>query len=268
MKRGLFVLVLAALAGLALGQGAMVRVAHLSPDAPPVDFCVRAAGATSFTGPVLASLGVTAGVAFQQVTRYLALDPAAYTVRLVAPNAADCATALGGLPDTTLPALSAGARVTVGAVGLLTASGATGFRLTPFVEDNTAAPTGQARLRFVHASPGTPNVDLGIPGMGTEFTTVFANAAYPSAATAINLAPVANATVAARPAGVPSSDYPLVVRGVNLPAGSRTTLFAVGALNDDQTPLGALACDDNAAPAGAFTPCATLPSRKIGRAHV
>ena len=37
MKRGLFVLVLAALAGLALGQGAMVRVAHLSPDAPAVD---------------------------------------------------------------------------------------------------------------------------------------------------------------------------------------------------------------------------------------
>ena len=42
MKRGLFVLVLAALAGLALGQGAMVRVAHLSPDAPAVDEIGRA----------------------------------------------------------------------------------------------------------------------------------------------------------------------------------------------------------------------------------
>ena len=48
MKRGLFVLVLAALAGLALGQGAMVRVAHLSPDAPAVDVLVN--GAVAFPG--------------------------------------------------------------------------------------------------------------------------------------------------------------------------------------------------------------------------
>ena len=48
MKRGLFVLVLAALAGLALGQGAMVRVAHLSPDAPAVDVLVN--GQRAITG--------------------------------------------------------------------------------------------------------------------------------------------------------------------------------------------------------------------------
>ena len=57
MKRGLFVLVLAALAGLALGQGAMVRVAHLSPDAPAVDVLVN--GQRAITG-----------LAFKEVTPF------------------------------------------------------------------------------------------------------------------------------------------------------------------------------------------------------
>jgi hypothetical protein len=242
------------------GPRVNVRVAHLSPDAPPVDFCLRAEGG-AFTGPVLRSLGVTPGLAFEQVTRYLPLDAATYTVRLVAPGSTDCATSLGGLPDTTLPALAGGARVTVGAIGLLSGTGASAFRLAPIVDDDVAAPAGQARLRFVHTSPGTPNVDVGIPGAGTAFTTVFGNVAYPTAAAHINVAPLSNVTLAARVAGVATSAYPLVVRGVNAPAGSRLTVFAVGALNDDQTPLEALVCDDGAAPAGALTPCTALPAR-------
>jgi len=246
-----------------------VRVAHLSPDAPPVDFCLRPEGSTTFTGPVLRSLGVAAGVAFNQVTRYLTIDAGTYTVRLVAPGSADCATSLGGLPDTALPALAGGARATVAAVGLLSGAGATAFRLTPFIDDATPAAAGQARVRFVHTSPGTPNVDLGIPGTGTAFTTVFGNVAYPTATAAINVAPLTNATLAARVAGVPTNNYPLILRGVNLAANSRTTVFAVGALNDDQTPLSALACDENAAPAGALTPCVVLPSRIFVRvAHL
>ncbi|MFO0606999.1 MAG: DUF4397 domain-containing protein [Polyangiales bacterium] len=243
------------------GPQVNVRVAHLSPDAPPVDFCLRAAGAAAFTGPVLGSLGVAGGLAYGQVTRYLPLDAAAYTVRLVAPGSADCATALGGLPDTALPALTGGVRATVGALGLLSGSGATAFRLAPFVDDATPAPAAQARVRFVHASPGTPNVDVGVPGAGTAFTTVFGDVAYGAAAAAINVAPLAGATLAARPAGAATAAYPLTLRGVNLPAGSRTTVFAVGALNDDQTPLAALVCDENAPAAGALTPCVGLPPR-------
>jgi hypothetical protein len=246
-----------------------VRVAHLSPDAPPVDFCLRAEGATGFTGPVLRSLSVAGGLAYQQVTRYLTIDAAAYTVRLVAPGSADCATSLGGLPDTVLPALAGGTRATIGAVGLLSGTGATSFRLTAFIDDATAAATGQARLRFIHTSPGTPNVDLGIPGVGTGFTTVFGNVAYPTATGAINVAPLTAATLAARVAGTPTTNYPLTLRRVDFPAGSRSTVFAIGALNDDQTPLSALVCDENAAPTGALTPCTVLPSRIFVRvAHL
>ncbi len=36
---------------------ARVRVAHLSPGAPAVDFCVAPAGSGEFAGPVLANAG-------------------------------------------------------------------------------------------------------------------------------------------------------------------------------------------------------------------
>lgn len=248
-----------------------VRVAHLSPDAPPVDFCVRNAGAASFTGPVLRSLSVGAGLAYTQVTRYLALDAGAYTVRLVAPGSTDCNAALGGLPDVTLPALAGRARATIGAVGLLAGSGATSFRLTAFVEDDTAAPTGQVRARFVHTSPGTPAVDVGIPGAGTAFTALFPNVAYPTASAYVNAPPLNAASIAARVAGTPTAAgaYPLQLDGVTAPAGTRLTVFAVGELDNDQTPLAALVCNDGAAPAGALTPCSLLPERAFVRvAHL
>ena len=70
MKRGLFVLVMAALAGLALGQGAMVRVAHLSPDAPAVDVLVN--GQRAITG-----------LAFKEVTHYIPLPAAKVRVQVV-----------------------------------------------------------------------------------------------------------------------------------------------------------------------------------------
>jgi hypothetical protein len=50
------------------GPSARVRVAHLSPDAPAVDFCLAAAGSGEFTGPVLAGAGAAAGLSYTKVT--------------------------------------------------------------------------------------------------------------------------------------------------------------------------------------------------------
>ncbi len=245
-----------------------VRVAHLSPGAPAVDVCLRPASATAWTGvtPTLAGLGVTAGLSYSQVTSYLTVPAGAYTVRIVAPGSANCDTALAGLPDTTLPALAAGTRATVGAVGLLGEMGATAFRLNPYVEDEPAA-TGSLKVRFVHASPGTPAVDLGIPGMGTEFTAVFGNVAFPNAGspnftstTALN-----NISLAARVAGTPTAVgmYPLQIDGVSVPLGATVTAFAIGRLGNSETPLSALVCTDGAAAMGnpALTACAVLTNR-------
>src|SRR5262245_22956881 len=88
---------------------ARIRVAHLSPDAPAVDFCIAKAGSGNFAGPVLAGDGGLAGISFGKVTKYFDVGPAQYDVRLVAPASANCASSLGGLPDfTNLPELSDG----------------------------------------------------------------------------------------------------------------------------------------------------------------
>jgi len=246
-----------------------VRVAHLSPNAPAVDFCLRAASATAFSGrPTLAGLSIAAGLRYTQVTQYLEVPAGQYVARIVAPGAANCDTALGGLADVTLPALPAGTVATVAATGLLGATGSEpAFALTPFVDDATAPPMGQAKIRFVHTAPGVPSVDVGALA-GDTFTGIFNNVAYGTALMAnrgyINTPPLSGATLAARPAGmaIPTrAGYPLVLDGVSVPAAANITVFAIGRLGNDQTPLSALVCNDGAAPAMGLSSCAVLPPR-------
>lgn len=245
------------------GQGSIhVRVAHLSPNAPAVDFCLARPG-ESFTGPVLEGLSVAGGLAYSEVTRYLALDAGQYTARLVAPDATDCATSLAGLPDYPLPNLPEGTYATVAAVGMVGATDDTAFTLKPFVDESTVA-ADQAALRFVHASPGTPAVDVGTLA-GSTFTAIFQDVAFGDFATSsgtdangfLVTSPIASATVSARPAGT-SADA-LVVEGVSLPAGTIASLFAIGELSSEATPLKVLVCLDAAEPVGALSACSVVP---------
>lgn len=239
---------------------ANVRVAHLSPDAPAVDFCVTADG-TTFVGPVMKSLGDTDGLAFSEVTQYLPLPVATYTARLVAPNAADCSTSLGGLPDVTGLAVAADGSYTVAAIGMLTpANGEQPFEVTAYGDDADVA-AGKAKLRFIHASPDTPNVDVGV-GAGAQFTAVFSNVAFSDAGDVagksyLETDPLANVTVSARATGTTTDA--LVIPGVNLPAGAIATAFAIGKLNGDPSPLKVLVCVDNGDPVQSLTPCSVVP---------
>src|SRR3954464_10543682 len=114
---------------------AHVRVAHVSPDAPAVDFCVAAHGTGNFTGPILTQNGHLTGLAYGNVTRYFDLGAEQYDVRLVAPGAADCATAFGGLPDfTDLPALPPDASATIAAEGLVAFGSQTPFALKAYLD--------------------------------------------------------------------------------------------------------------------------------------
>jgi hypothetical protein len=251
----------------AAGEGgtmmASVRVAHLSPDAPAVDLCVAVHGTTSFIGPVLNGAGASSGLAFGQVTKYLPVPAVQLDVRLVAPASTSCAMSLGGLPDiTNLPALPAGASVTIAAIGDLTVAGSDpAFQLKAFVDDATVDSTKGA-LRFVHASPGTPAVDVGLES-GGNFTAVFSNVAFGDVAAAGSPidangyyvgAPFTNQTVAARAHG--STTDALTIPGVSLPAGAIATAFAVGGKTGDQThPLKVLLCVDNAMPNGLLASC-------------
>ena len=96
---------------------AQVRVAHLSPDAPNIDFCVAPHGTTTFTGPILSTNGHMTGLPYGAVTKYFELPAEQYDVRLVGPGLADCSTPIGNVPDfTDLPPIEAGDSITIGAV--------------------------------------------------------------------------------------------------------------------------------------------------------
>lgn len=212
---------------------------------------------------MLKGLGVTAGVAYPQVTKYLELDAGQYTARLVAPNAADCGSSLAGLPDYALPSLGAGAYATAAAIGLVGGSGASGFTVKPFVDEPTV-PAAKAALRFVHASPGTPAVDIGV-GSGASFAPLFRDVVFGDVGAGAGvdangflvLDPVSSATVSARASG--TTVDALSLPGVTLPAGAVASVFAIGQLTSTTRPLGALVCVDNAPPAGPLSACTAAP---------
>lgn len=236
-----------------------LRVAHLSPDAPAVDVCLSPTGAGRFAGPMIEQAGGTAGLTYGQVTRYLDLEAGTYDVRVVAASATDCATAI--VPDTTGVALAAGATITVAATGLA-APGADqpGFALVPF-DDETQVAAGKAKVRFVHASPGTPAVDVGA-GSGASFTPLFTSVDFGSTdadlapAGYLETAPLTGATVSARATGTLADA--LVLTDVTLPAGAIVTVFATGILGGTP-PLAALVCADDVTATALLSTCALAP---------
>ncbi len=251
---------------------ARVRVAHLSPDAPPVDFCIAPAGTQEFAGPVLGGAGAPLGISYGNVTKYLEVEAIRYDVRIVRPGAADCSSAL--LPDVTdLPELPAGASATIAAIGKLDHDG-TGepFAVRAYVDDATVA-AGQAKLRFVHASPGTPPVDVGLGG-GALFQAVFPNIAFGGTLAEgngyISTPPIDGAELSARLTGT-IADV-LSITPASLPAGTIATAFAIGQVGNAQAPLGVLLCLDNNPAHGIETECSVVgapPARaRIRVAHL
>lgn len=141
MKK-IFGFFLTLLAGLALGQNAGLRVAHLSPDAPEVDVWVNGS-----------RLEVLSKLAFKAVSDYQSLPAGEVTVWLVPTGKTEPRVMEARLR------LEAGKRYTLAATGLL--AQLRGILL----EDAAASPAGgQASLRLVHAVPGFPAVDVRVGG--------------------------------------------------------------------------------------------------------
>ncbi len=247
---------------------AHVRVAHLSPDAPNVDFCVAPHGTSSFDGPILASNGHMTGLPYGNVTKYFDLPADQYDVRLVGPGLGDCSTSLGGLPDfTDLPALDADVSATIGAEGLVDFGSSTPFALHAYIDDTTVA-AGSAALRFIHASPGTPAVDVGIGG-GVLFTSLFSDVSFGGEAGIANgyitTGPIAGAEISARPHG--TFQDALSIDPASLPANAIASAYAIGIIGSTTTPLRVLLCVDNAPPVGLLTSCSVVGGTPE-RAHI
>lgn len=129
-------------------QNADVRVIHASPDAPNVDVLVN--GNAAFTD-----------VAFKEVTEYANVPAATYDIEVVpagesAPVVIDAELPLKRFRDYTVIAVN------------------TLDKIEPLVlqDYNYFAPSHKARVRFVHASPDAPAVDIAVKNGPVLFRNV------------------------------------------------------------------------------------------------
>jgi hypothetical protein len=246
-------------------ERAKVRIAHLSPDTPAVDICLAPAGSGQYANRLMQTLGANDGLAYPQVTSYVELPTGAYDVRLIHATASSCA--IGAVPDTMNVQIHDGLVATIGAIGDLDRSGAAAgdpaLQLRVFIDDTSVA-GGHTKLRFIHASPGTPAVDVGL-GTGSSWIKVFANVSFGNVAGNnavdsygfVETTPVTS-PVAARLAG--SSNDALIVPSVTLADGAIATAFAIGGKTGASTnPLRVLLCADNAPAAGLLASCTAAP---------
>ncbi len=178
---------------------ARVRVLHASPDAPAVDIYVDGGEAIS-------------NLAFGEITDYVPLPAGDYQVEVFPAGA-------GGEGDPVISAaltLDAGTDYTVAATGLLE-----NIEPLVLVDDNSPPAEGQAHVRFVHASPDAPAVDIAAAGVGVVISDVAFQGSsdyLPLAAGSYDLEVLVSGT----------DTVALAVPGVAVEAGNVYTAFALG----------------------------------------
>lgn len=177
---------------------AQVRVAHLSPDAPNVDVWVD--------GSV-----VLEDVPFQAVSGYLELAEGEHNVKV---------TPAGATTPVVIDAnvtLDGGTAYTVAATGLL---GSNDLQPIVLVDDVTPA-NGVAHVRFVHASPDAPAVNVGV----TNGPVLFSDISFRSAGDYVSVGQgTYDLAVSVTSSGTPV----LTVNGQELQANTNYTIFAIG----------------------------------------
>src|SRR6185503_19718358 len=131
-----------------------VRLAHLSPDTPPVDvYLSSVAGGAAKKFPA---------VAYGTVSGYLPLEVGTYSVAMRNQNAA----------ESTPPVLST--QVTVAAGGAYTVAGTGRFAELGLkvINDDLALPsTGKAKVRVINASIRAPQLDVSVATTGATIAT-------------------------------------------------------------------------------------------------
>ncbi|MET0555882.1 MAG: DUF4397 domain-containing protein [Vicinamibacteria bacterium] len=180
---------------------AQLRVAHLSPDAPAVD--VRLNGTVALRGVSYPTVGAYAAV------------PAGRTRIEVVPAGATSPVVIDATVD-----LVRDTAYTVAATGLLSAGD-----LKPLVLTDDRAAGGQAKVRFVHAGPDAPAVDVAVTGGPVLFPNTSFRGSSPYAAVAPG-----SYNLEVRVAGTSTVALPLP--GVRFDAQRNYTVFAIGRLSN------------------------------------
>lgn len=193
-----------AAAGNTVAGSALVRVVHGSPDAPAVDVYVDGKKA------------VTA-LAFGKASDYQPVTAGRHDFQVYA---------TGADPTKDKPVIdgrgtSVGADARLSIIALDKLSNIKGL----LADDRTAAPaSGKAKVKFIHAAPDAPSVDIAVKGGPVLFANTEFGKAYPYLEVDAK-----SYDLEVRAAG--KSDVVLSVPGVAFTAGSVYSIYAVGLVN-------------------------------------
>lgn len=180
---------------------ARVRVVHASPDAPAVDIWVN--GAPAFTN-----------VPFEMITTFAGVPAGSYNVKVVPAGATTPVVIEADLN------LAAATDYTVIATGMLASIEPVILTATP-----GAPQAGQAWVRFFHASPDAPAVDIAVTGG----SVLFPNVSFQQGTDYLPV-PAGTYNLEARVAG--TATVALEIPGVMLADGGVYTAYATGLLAD------------------------------------
>lgn len=181
-------------------EGGLLRLAHLSPDTPPVDVYVD-----SVSDPT-AKL-VLHGVSYGAISGYQQVPPGTYTVAMRANGAA---TNTPPVLSTTVQVSGSSAH-TVAGVGNFASLG-----LEVLTDDLTLPPAGQARLRVLSAAATAKSLDVTLAGgapvaMQLPFAHTSGYVDVPAGATSLQVAPDGTAATALPVTLAAGSVYSVVV---------------------------------------------------------
>lgn len=193
----------------AMDDFAALNVVHASPDAPSVDVYVNGAG-------------VLQDVPFGAVSGSLVLGVGSYRIQV---------TPAGESPDAAVidATLELGAAsYTVGAIGEVTEGSERPIEPLVLTDNVSPLPDGVSRVRFVHASPDAPSVDI-VPAGSDD--PLFSNVSYGQIQT--KHVPEGDYTLEVRPAGAEDvvAEFP-----VSLAAGWVYSAWAVGYAAPEEAP--------------------------------
>ena len=188
-------------AAFADGHATLIRVAHLSPDAPAVDIWLDG-------GVVLSD------VPYKTVSDYLELPSGSHRIQITPAGETEPV-----VIDATVEFESDSA-YTVAATGFL---GDDDLQPLVLVDDRfTTMET--AKIRFVHTSPDAPAVDIGL----SDGSVVFGDVSFRKSSMYAQL-PAESYDLEVRVAG--TMDIALALPDVMLDMGTNYTVFAIGSLN-------------------------------------
>jgi hypothetical protein len=188
---------------------ARVRVAHLSPDAPAVDVWVD--GSMAFEN-----------LAFEQVSDYATLTADSYFIEVV-PTGETTPVVISATLD-----LKANMDYTVAAVNELAS-----IEALVLEDDNTLPASNKSHVRFVHASPDAPAVDITLP----DGPAIISNIAFKDVG---DYTPVDDGSydLEVRLAGTDTSVLDLM--GLNFEGKTVYTVFATGFATGGEPALNAI----------------------------